>query len=288
MTATTFDAAAYLGELLTARLDGKAIAWLDEAIRETGDGVSSTRFGALLSLTSRHVLAKPLAPTVDQRAAAAAGLEGWDPQRWDLREAARVRLVLARPDLEADSCVADLEEAFRYADAGELRALYKSLALLPGGERFIWRAGEGCRTNIVPVFESVACDSPYAVTHLDDIAWKQLVVKALFIGAPLWRVWGLDGRLSEDLARMSMDLADERRSAGRPVPCELWLTLGQHGGDRAAASLAREVAAGDTLGADAPGVRAAELALLRRHENDWAAHGCDQTAFRQFDPRETE
>jgi hypothetical protein len=46
----------------------------------------------------------------------------------------------------------------------------------------------------------------------------QCAVKCVFVGAPLWRLWGLDGRLSAELARMALDLADERRSAGRPVP----------------------------------------------------------------------
>lgn len=282
MTTATFDAGAFLAGELAARLEDSAAAWLDEAAAEIAGGLSSTRFGALLSLASRHVPARPWAPGPDVLAAAHEGVSGWNPERWDLRETARVRLVLARPDLTEDGTVRDLEDAFRFADEGELRALYKSLALLPDGGRFVWRAAEGCRTNIVPVFESVACDSPYPVTHFDDVAWKQLVVKAMFIGAPLWRVWGLDGRLSEDLARMALDLADERRSAGRPVQHELWLALGPYGGDRARASLEKELASGDTLG-----VRAAELALARRESDDWVADGCDQTAFRALDPRES-
>jgi len=281
MTATTFDPAAYLFGVLELRLSPEARAWLDGACSEVASGVSSTRFGSLLSLASRHVPARPLAPSADELAAAA--LPGWTPARWDQREAARVLLVLARTDQDSEAFVAEVEEAFRFADEGELRALYKALALLPDGARFAWRAAEGCRTNIVPVFESVACDTPYPAAHFDEVAWKQLVVKALFIGAPLWRVQGLDGRLSEDLARMVLDLAEERRSAGRDVPHELWLALGPHGGDRAVASLAAERAAGDTLGA-----RAAELAQRRCESDDWCRDGCDQAAFQALDPRETE
>lgn len=281
MTTTAFDPAAYLSELLEGRLEALARAWLGEARAEVAAGVSGTRFGALLSLASRHVPARPLAPSPDELAAV--GLSGWSPERWDLREAARVLLVLARTDQASEAFAADVEEAFRYADEGELRALYKSLALVPDGARFAWRAAEGCRTNIVPVFESVACDSPFPASHFDEVAWKQLVVKALFIDAPLWRVQGLDGRLSEDLARMALDLAEERRSAGRDVPHELWLALGPHGGERAASSLAEEGAAGDTLGA-----RAAELAQRRRESDDWRRDGCDQAAFQALDPRETE
>ena len=282
MTTQDFDPRAFLADLLRERLDPAGLDWLEGACEEVAGGIASTRFGALLSLASRHVPARPLEPGAAALARAEAGLRGWNPERWDLRETARVRLLLSRRDLAEETFAADLEQAFRFADEGELRALYKALALLPGGERFVWRAAEGCRTNIVPVFESVACDSPYPARHFDDIAWNQLVIKALFIGAPLWRVHGLDGRLSEDLARMALDLADERRSAGRAVPPELWLALGTHAGERGRRSLEAEVATGDTLGA-----RAAALALRRLDGGDWSRDGCDQAAFRAFDPRET-
>lgn len=283
MTTTQFDARAFLVEVLAGRLDPAAMEWLEAAGAEILGGVSSPRFGSLLSLASRHIPARLLELSGRERERASSGVPGWNPERWDMREAARVCLILSRADLDKPAFVADLEDAFKYADEGELRALYKSLSLLPEGGRFTWRAGEGCRTNIVPVFESVACDSPFAQAHFKEVAWKQLVVKALFIGAPLWRVYGLDQRLSEDLARMVLDLVEERSSAGRQVPCELWLALGPHGGERALALLSAEGTAGDTLGA-----RAARLALKRREETDWVSSGCDQAAYRAFDPRETE
>ena len=52
------------------------------------------------------------------------------------------------------------------------------------------------------------------------------LLKALFVGAPLWRVYGLDKRIDAELARMALDLADERCSAHREVQPELWLCLG--------------------------------------------------------------
>jgi hypothetical protein len=287
MPSTSFSALAWLDELLDARLDPSQRAWLTSAAAEIAAGVDGTRFGSLLSLASRHVPARPAAPDGAALGDARQGLPGWNPERLDLREAARMRLVLARTDQEQGVFAEDLESAFRFADEGELRALYKTLPLLPDGARFAWRAGEGCRTNIVPVFEALACDSPYPVRHLDDIAWNQLVIKALFIGAPLWRVHGLDGRLSEDLARMALDLAEERRSAGRPVQVELWLTLGRFGGERALESMERERASGAGGSGDTISIRAVELAALRRKHDDWVQYGCDQTAFRAFDPRQT-
>ena len=111
------------------------------------------------------------------------------------------------------------------------------------GGRFAWRCGEGCRTNMLTVFEANACDTPYPASHLSAIAWRQLVMKGLFVGAPIWRVTGLDRRLDAELARMALDLADERRSAHRPIQPELWLCLGDHVGERGRLALEGELTA---------------------------------------------
>jgi hypothetical protein len=111
------------------------------------------------------------------------------------------------------------------------------------------------------VFESIACDNPYPVRCFDDGTWRQLVIKAVFIEAPLWRVYGLDSRLSPELARMALDLAEERRSAGRPVQPALWLCLGEYAGERGISALLKEFAA-----ANGKGRGAAVLALARAGE----------------------
>ena len=253
-----------LDELLAARLEKPARDWLAQACAEVARGARGARFAALLALASRHVKDQALCAEEGcerARSAAAGALAGWNPERWTLREAARVRLILARPDLAEPDFVQELEEAFRYADVGELCALYKSLCLLPAGERFTWRAGEGCRTNMRPVFESIACDNPFPALYLDAQAFRQLAIKAVFVGAPLWRVHGLDRRIDAELARMALDLADERRSAGRPVPAELWSCLGTHALARGVASLERELRQGGEAGR-----RAAAVALKRAGE----------------------
>lgn len=247
-----------LRKLLDARLAPSAKTWFKGATGELADGVPNARFSALLSLASRHARREPLAPAEPDLRAAARAEEGWNPERWTLLEALRVALVLARTDLESDDAVLALEEAFRFADEGETCALQRSLALLPGAERFVRRAGEGCRTNMRTVFEAAALDTPYPARFFDDVAWRQCVIKCLFVGAPLWRLWGLDGRLSAELARMALDLADERRSAGRPVPPELWLCLGTHGGARGVAALETELASAS------PAARAAAALALAR------------------------
>jgi hypothetical protein len=251
--------------MLGSRLPAESRGWLDARCVEIAAGVTDDRFAQWISLASRYAPRRSLAPDDSERADADAALSGWNPERWSTLEAARAALVLARPDLAGSGCERALEESFRYADQGELCALYRSIVLLPDGRRFAARAAEGCRSNMGVVFEAVACDSPYPLRHFDDIAWRQLAIKAVFIEAPLWRVYGLDTRLSSELARMALDLADERRSAGRPVQPELWLCLGTHAGERGLESLERELAPSNP---NVAGRRGAVLALARAGEED--------------------
>ena len=249
---------AWMQQQLAERLDPSTRDWLETTTAKVAGGLDHDRFCALLSLASRYVPKDPLDPSVVQRQAATGLLPGWDPERWTLRETARVTLVLSHPTLEQETGARAIEEAFRYADEGELRALYRSLAHVPAAERFAWRVGEGCRSNMVSVFQAAACDTPFPKLYFDEVAFNQAVIKAVFIGAPVWRIHGLDERLSAELARMALDLADERRSAGRAVPHELWLCLGAQGGERGLASLELEFDGGA-----AQGRAAASVALAR-------------------------
>jgi hypothetical protein len=261
--------ASLLRDLARGRLPPPGQAWLDGAIAEVAESSASAgaltdeRFGALLSAASRHGRGRPLAPNAAERAAARTAVEGLELERWTLLETMRVALVLARRDLAQPAAVAAMESAFQYADEGELCALYRSLALWPEPRRFAARAGEGCRSNMRSVFEAVACDTPFPSKCFDELAFNQCVIKAIFIGAPLWRVFGLDARLNPELARMALDLAEERRSASRPVQPELWLAIGKHGGARGVQSLEREL---DPANTNQAGRRAAALALGRAGE----------------------
>ena len=231
----------WIERALERRLDEVGRSWYAAAKAEVEGGVSDVRFAALLAVASRSCRAGELAPSEEDLSEAYQLMKGWNPERWMSLEAARVGLILSRQDLEEESAVAALETCFQHADEGELCALYRSLAFLPDGARFAWRSGEGCRTNMLTVFEANACDTPFPGLHLDDIAWRQLVIKALFIGAPLWRVHGLDRRVDAELARMALDLVEERTSAHREVQPELWLCLGEHGGERGRLAMEAEL-----------------------------------------------
>jgi len=237
------DLRGWMRAALEERLEAPALAWYEEACAEIGGGCADERFSRLFSMASRHARGRPVELTAAEHESAARLVSGWNPERWTRLDLLRVGLILSRPDLERETTAPALCGMAKFADMGELCALYRSFCLLPRPDDYAWQAGEGCRTNMNAVFEAMACDNPYPVRHFDDVAWRALVVKSIFIGAPLWRVEGLDARLSEELAHVALDLADERRSAGRPVPPELWLALGTFGGQRAIDSLLLETSA---------------------------------------------
>jgi hypothetical protein len=247
-----------IDEMLAVRLETGPGDWLAGACAEIAKGVDDSRHASLISLASRHARRGAANPSEAEIARAGELLPGWNPERWSVLELVRSALVLARSDQGAPSFSGAFEEFFRYADEGEFCALYRCLPLLPAPERFARLAAEGCRSNMRSVFEAMATDNPYPVRYFDDIAWRQLVMKALFIEAPLWRVWSLDSRISPELARMALDFVEERRSAGRRVPPELWLCLGPHGGERGLKALEQEIEAGDPSGR-----RGAVLGLMR-------------------------
>ncbi len=250
-------------QLLDRHLSDSARNFRDKAIDEIGQGAAGQRFAGLLSMASRYAKRQPLSLTDADLAQAEACVPGWSPRAWNLLELLRAALLLARPDLEQDSFAEEFEALFRYADDGETCAFYRALPLLPAAERFVGRAAEGCRTNMLTVFDAIALDSPYPVEQFDDTAWHQLVIKALFLDLPVYRIVGLDKRLTEELTRMALDWADERASAGRTLYLGLWLCLGPHYPGRVAA-----LVRGYWPGADARERQAMALAMGRVQQFD--------------------
>lgn len=55
---------------------------------------------------------------------------------------------------------------------------------------------------------------------LDDAAWRQGVLKCVFMGIDLSSVHALEERADAELAQMLADLAVERRAAGRTLPAD--------------------------------------------------------------------
>jgi hypothetical protein len=76
------------------------------------------------------------------------------------------------------------------------------------------------------VYDSIALDNPYPAEYFDDGQWNQMVLKAIFMERPLYRIQGIDRRNNKDLCRIARDFAHERWAAGRLVTPELWRLTG--------------------------------------------------------------
>ncbi|MFC0532523.1 EboA domain-containing protein [Phytohabitans kaempferiae] len=134
-----------------------------------------------------------------------------DVPGWSADEAARAQLLAALP---ADRVGAEVEGLYRYGDAAEKRAVLKSLPLLPLQDEGVPLLLDAIRTNDTRLV--AAALGPYA-RHLDDAAWRQAVLKCVFMGVPLSTVDGLDERADAELATMLGGLVEERRAAGRDM-----------------------------------------------------------------------
>lgn len=151
---------------------------------------------------------------------------GWMPEYWNIDQLARTLLILALAEREKSEFLEKLEKLFISSDMGEAVALYQSLPVLPYPGVLKARAAEGVRSNITSVFNAVALRNPYPADYMDDDAWNQIVLKALFVDSPLYLIQGIDERANQDLAHMLTEYAHERWSAGRTVSPELWRPVG--------------------------------------------------------------
>lgn len=136
----------------------------------------------------------------------AGGLPGWT-----VDDAARVLLLTRMP---ASALQTELEPLYRYGDGAEKRAVLRALPLLPAQDVFATILLDALRTNDTRL---VAAALGPAASCLPDAAWRQGVLKAVFMGLPLAAVADLDTRADAELATMLAGLVEERHAAGRAV-----------------------------------------------------------------------
>lgn len=180
-------------------------------------------FGAAYAGAGRRLSSQAVAVEAEE-AAVLAGM-GLPPlSGWTLAEVGRAALLsCAMGVLPVEERVAFIDDTYRRGDSGEQRALLRALSFLPHPDRFLATAVEGCRTNVQTVFEAIACDNDYPARYFPDRSFNQMVLKALFTGAPLGRIVGLAGRVTLELTRMVEDYTRELQTAGRRVPGDIVL-----------------------------------------------------------------
>ncbi len=224
---------------VSRQVNTEALNWLDKKRQQIGDGAAPFLFFTAFSAVTRYTERKEIQPTLGEIELASNACNNWYPIHWTIDQATRILLVLSLPSSDLEKYLRILNQVFAAADVRESVALYQALPLLPHPERFCDRAAEGIRSNMTAVFNAVALQNPYPAEYLDNLAWNQMVLKALFVGSPLHLIQGIDERANPELARMLVDYAHERWAAGRDVSPELWRCVGKFANSEVLADLER-------------------------------------------------
>jgi sugar phosphate isomerase/epimerase len=223
------DVAARCMRALRAALQASGPPGL-QAGQATGDWLAD----ALRRVTADQAAIRILFPQVGRQVGRAPLRPGTDPQglvHGSADDRARVALLTDLATiLDPAQLAHELTDLYRHGDGAERRGVLRALAVVagPGADPRLVAAGleltrDALRTGDTGLV--AAAMGAFAGTHLDDHAWRHGVLKCLFTGIPLAAVADLDRRRDAELARMVTGLADERRSAGRPVPDDARLVL---------------------------------------------------------------
>ena len=213
---------ALLHNWLKMQASEESLTWLEGKQAQIGQNASEKPLFIAFSQASRYFESQKLELTSEQLQLANEIVTGWNPTNWTVNQVARTLLILAFPHEDKDKYVTTINKIFAAADVKEAIALYQSLPLLPYPEQFKLRAAEGIRSNMTSVFNAVALFNPYPAQYLDDLAWNQMVLKALFVGSPILPIYGLEQRNNQQLSQMLIDYARERLAAKRKVNPQLW------------------------------------------------------------------
>ncbi|MDP4849822.1 MAG: EboA domain-containing protein, partial [Verrucomicrobiales bacterium] len=76
------------------------------------------------------------------------------------------------------------------ADLREQAAIYSAFPLLPHQADLVEAAVDGLRSNIIDIFDSLALQNPFPATHFSKEEWNQMVLKAIFISRPIYKIFG--------------------------------------------------------------------------------------------------
>ncbi|MCZ6645632.1 MAG: EboA domain-containing protein [SAR324 cluster bacterium] len=219
----------HLHDLLRARAGGDALAWLEKALAATTPPVHHNTLLGYYSGASRRMGKRALNLSQQEQARGETLDAELALSHWGADEAARALLLLTLAEQLPPEEFAELaRRCYELGDSREQESWLRGLGPLPDCARFLASAVDACRTNIIPVFEAIACENPYPLRVFPEANFNQLILKSLFNGIALERIVGLEARLNASLSRMSDDYVSEREAAGRTVPTDIWLVLAPH------------------------------------------------------------
>ena len=263
----------FLKGLLIKNLTPGAWEWLDNEVRsmksEPGNAKFNVAFVAMPRKTGRNLVQITEKELKDLEALRS----GFKISGWTIERLSRVWLLMQLDPLDSEKYHATIENLFLNAEMSELVALYSSLPLLAYPESWRKRCAEGIRSNIGQVLEAVICNNPFPSEQLDETAWNQLVLKAIFTEKPVLEIIGLRKRMNVNLANSLTDYAHERWAAHRDVNPLLWMCLAPFIDDRNFSDIERLFASSHALDREAAALACHESfyepskRLLEKHKD---------------------
>ncbi|MDA1098975.1 MAG: EboA domain-containing protein [Proteobacteria bacterium] len=210
-------------DILWARIEGPARIWLEGAWPSADEASAIVRFRAAFAGAARRLRDCRLV-AADVEAMTAAGVIG--AGAWQIDNVARTALLLrALAVLPGVEHAAFVRQVYLRGDYREQAAVLHSLSFLPRPEQYLELAIDACRTNVLDVFEAIACENAYPAAWFPEANFNQMVLKAIFMAVLVGRIANLASRATPELKRMAVAFASERRAAGRAVPDDVDLIV---------------------------------------------------------------
>lgn len=238
--------ASFLYQILENSSEKSSLDWLNLQAEKIHSEGSPTKFFLAFSQASRYFKKLPIGISDDQKQKASELVAGFDPSHWDLLLTARTILLLQFPQ-EKTAWFKAINQLFETGDMHEQQALYSALPIMPFSEDLLPRAIDGCRTNMTVIFDAIALNNPFPAKYFPEANWNQMVLKAVFMQRPLYRIQGLEERRNLPLANIASDFAHERWAAGRPVMAEIWRLVVPFLNEKFLADLNKAIASDDLL-----------------------------------------
>jgi len=215
-----------LEEILILNAQEESFKWLKDQQEHAFSDKSDFIYFKIFSSIPRYFTKDQLQLTPDLLERIKILRKNWYLSHWSVDQAARIFLLLMITNTRQKDFKKIFLKLYATANIQELVTLYQSLPLLPAPQDFILQAAEGIRSNMTSVFNAIALYNQYPFNFFNQEAWNQMILKALFIGADISHIVGINIRANPTLASMLIDYAFERISAKRPVKSDLWYLVG--------------------------------------------------------------
>jgi hypothetical protein len=190
--------------------------WFEEKAKSLE---SSSNFFIAFGLVNRKLKSEPISIQSELYQKLKSINPAFSADSWTLIEFCRLAFLL---QLDPKSNKEKIIKLLASADMKEQVVIYKAFQYLENAEEFLLNVIDGIRTNMIDVFDAIALENTFPITYFSEDAWNHMVLKAIFMERPIYRIYGIDERRNTKLAGILHDFVQERWAAGRTVTPELW------------------------------------------------------------------